>query len=315
MNGVIEKPPREWEVMRGLSPVLHRSASLGAAVALLLMLAACAARTAAQDLARTAPRATGAGRPAGERCVVGGLELSWCPPGRYRMGSGAEEKSRRSGEGPVDVTLSRGFWIGRFEVTQAQWRRIMGEVTRELRAGKGDTMPVYWVSFVAAEEFCRRLTAAAGAELPPGWEFRLPTEAQWEYACRAGTTTAYAWGEVLAREQANFGRPFRGAPPDFPDGSATPVGAYPPNAWGIHDMHGNQWEWCRDYFHAQILGGVDPDRRDEKGSRNRDGSYSRVRRGGGWPEEAGFCRSASRLPFEPDRSSNHIGFRVVLVPR
>lgn len=78
-------------------------------------------------------------------------------------------------------------------------------------------------------------------------------------------------------------------------------------------MHGNQWEWCRDYFHWQVMGGVDPDRREENGSPNRDGSYSRVRRGGGWPAEAEICRSAARLPFEPETSSNHIGFRVVLV--
>jgi formylglycine-generating enzyme required for sulfatase activity len=231
------------------------------------------------------------------------------------MGSAPDEPGRRSDEGPVDVTLSRGFWIGRYETTQAQWRRWMGQVSHELEAGLGDNIPVYWVSFVEAEEFCRRLTEAAAHELPPGWEFRLPTEAQWEYACRAGTTTAYACGDTLTKAQANFGRPFRGAPPGYPDGSATPVGAYPPNAWGLHDMHGNQWEWCRDYFHRPILGGVDPDRREQPGSQNRDGSFSRVRRGGAWPENERFCRSAARLPFEPDRSSNHIGFRVVLVQR
>jgi formylglycine-generating enzyme required for sulfatase activity len=80
-------------------------------------------------------------------------------------------------------------------------------------------------------------------------------------------------------------------------------------------MHGNQWEWCRDYFHWQILGGVDPDRREEKGNRNRDGTSSRVRRGGAWPENIRFCRSAARLPFEPERRSNHIGFRAILVQR
>jgi sulfatase modifying factor 1 len=265
--------------------------------------------------ATAAPRPSIVGTNAGDARDVAGLELRWCPPGRFRMGSPVDEPDRRSDEGPVEVTLSRGFWIGKFEVTQAQWRRLMGEVSRPLVAGKGDNLPVYWTSFVEAEEFCRKLTAAAAAELPPGWEFRLPTEAQWEYACRAGTTTAFASGATLQPAQANFGRPFRGEPPDFPRGSATPVGAYPPNAWGIHDMHGNQWEWCRDWFYRQILGGVDPDRRDQQGETNRDGSFSRVRRGGGWPERVGFCRSAARLPFEPERSSNHIGFRVVLVQR
>jgi formylglycine-generating enzyme len=262
-----------------------------------------------------APRTSIIGTKAGDAREVAGLELCWCPPGRFRMGSAPDEPGRRSDEGPVEVTLSRGFWIGKYEVTQAQWRRLMGEVSGELVAGKGDNVSVYWTSFIEAEEFCRRLTVAAADELPPGWEFRLPTEAQWEYACRAGTTTAFAFGDALTKAQANFGRPFRGAPRGFPDGSATPVGAYPPNAWGIHDMHGNQWEWCRDYFHWQILGGVDPDRREEKGNQNRDGSYSRVRRGGAWPENVRFCRSAARLPFEPERRSNHIGFRVILVQR
>ncbi|MBI5693006.1 MAG: formylglycine-generating enzyme family protein [Verrucomicrobia bacterium] len=263
----------------------------------------------------TAPGGSLLGTRAGDAREVAGLKLRWCPSGRFRMGSPTGESGRRSDEGPVDVTLTRGFWIGQYEVTQAQWRRVMGSISREFDAGHGDHLPVYWVSFVEAEEFCRRLTEAAAPELPSGWEFRLPTEAQWEYACRAGTTSAFAFGDSLTKAEANFGRPFRGAPPGFPDGSATPVGTYPPNAWGIHDLHGNQWEWCRDYFHGSILGGVDPDRRDQPGSPNRDGSYSRVRRGGAWPEEARFCRSAARLPFEPERRSNHIGFRVVLVQR
>jgi formylglycine-generating enzyme len=255
------------------------------------------------------------GTKAGDAREIAGLELRWCPPGRFRMGSPMDEPGRRGEEGPVEVTLSQGFWIGKYEATQGQWRRLMGEVSRALEAGKGDNMPVYWISFVEAEEFCRRLTEAAAGELPDGWEFRLPTEAQWEYACRARTTTAFAFGDALTKAQANFGRPFRGAPPGYPEGSATPVGAYPPNAWGIHDMHGNQWEWCRDYFHRPIVGGVDPDRRDVPGTINRDGSSSRVRRGGGWPDDTRFCRSAARLPFEPERRSNHIGFRVVLVRR
>lgn len=255
------------------------------------------------------------GAAAGDLRVVEGIALRWCPPGTFRMGSPPDEPGRRPDEGPVEVTLTQGFWIGAYEVTQAEWRRIMGELPRATDAGQGDAVPVYWTSFVAAEDFCRRLTQAAATSLPPGWEFRLPTEAQWEYACRAGTTTAYAFGASLTATQANFGRPFRGAPPGYPDGSATPAGSYPPNAWGIHDMHGNQWEWCRDYFHRQILGGVDPDRRDDPGAVNRDGSRSRVRRGGAWPEDASFCRSAARLPYEPERGSNHIGFRVVLVRR
>jgi formylglycine-generating enzyme len=295
---------------------LRRTSIFWVGVALLL-----GGHSTGQSEASAPPSAAAASRrsvvatEAGDACEVAGLELRWCPAGRFRMGSPTDEVGRRGDEGPVEVTLSQGFWIGKFEVTQAQWRRVMGEVSRALDAGKGDNVSVYWVSYEEAEEFCRRLTAVAGPELPSGWEFRLPTEAQWEYACRAGSTTAFAFGDTLAKAQANFGRPFRGAPPGYPDGSATPAGTYPPNAWGIHDMHGNQWEWCRDWFHRQILGGVDPDRREEKGTPNRDGSWSRVRRGGAWPEEAQFCRSAARLPFEPERSSNHIGFRVVVAAR
>jgi sulfatase modifying factor 1 len=152
---------------------------------------------------------------AGEAREVAGIELRWCPAGQFRMGSPPEEPGRRSDEGPVEVTLSRGFWIGRYEVTQAQWHRLMGPVKRELEAGRGDNLPVYWVSFVEAEKFCRRLTESA--TLPSGWEFRLPTEAQWEYACRSGTTTAYAHGDTVAKTQVNFGRPFRGEPPGLLD--------------------------------------------------------------------------------------------------
>ena len=230
------------------------------------------------------------------------------------MGSPSSEPGRRPDEAQVEVTLSSGFWLGKFEVTQRQWLRF-GPIPRELIAGRGDDFPVYWVSYVAAEDYCRWLTATARAagELPAGWEFRIPTEAQWEYACRAGTTTAFAFGDQLTNRHANIGRPYRGAPPGFPDGSATAVGSYPPNAWGLHDMHGNEFEWCRDWYHARLPGGTDPDLSDRRGEPNRDGSLSRVRRGGAWMDAPDFCRSALRLRYEPERSSDHIGFRVALV--
>lgn len=253
----------------------------------------------------------------GEERRVRGLQLCWCPAGRFRMGSPPDEPGRRSDEAPVDVTFSEGFWIGKYEVTQGQWQRVAGAIPGELIAGRGEDFPVYWINFPEAEEFCRALTAraAAAGELAPGWEFRLPTEAQWEYACRAGTATAFSFGEKLTRDQANFGRPYRDAPPGFPDGVATRVGSYPPNAWGMHDMHGNEFEWCRDWYHPQLPGGMDPDLREVKGTANRDGTYSRVRRGGAWTDQEAFCRSALRLRYEPERRADHIGFRVVLVRR
>ena len=221
----------------------------------------------------------------------------------------------RADEAQVDVELTRGLWMGKFEVTQAEWKQLMGEIPGPLVAGEGDRYPVYWVNFPEAEEFRRKLTdrARASGELPADWEFRLPTEAQWEYACRAGTTTAFSFGSTLTKEQANIGKPYDGYPDGTPGTAACEVGQYPANSWGLHDMHGNEFEWCRDWYHARLPGGVDPDLYGTQGAPNGDGSYSRVRRGGAWTDEAGFCRSALRLRYEPARRADHIGFRVVVV--
>ena len=253
-------------------------------------------------------------KPGVER-VVGGLKLCWCPPGRFRMGSPPDEPGRRADEAQVEVTLSRGFWTGKYEVTQGQWKGVMGAIPGELIAGQGDEFPVYWINFSEAEEFCRRLTerARAAGELSAGWEFRLPTEAQWEYACRAGTMSAYAFGDTLTSRQANIGKPYDGTPDGTPGTAASKVGSYAANAWGLHDMHGNEFEWCRDWYHAQLPGGVDPDLREVQGLPNRDGTYSRVRRGGAWMDADRFCRSALRLRYEPPRRADHIGFRIVVV--
>jgi formylglycine-generating enzyme required for sulfatase activity len=298
-----------------MSMKIFRFCRRSATLALAGWSAAAALPAAETAVEAAAARAAFAGTRAGEARTIGGMALRWCPAGAFRMGSPADEPGRRADETPVDVVLTAGFWIGQFEVTQGQWVRLMGAVPGELSAGRGGEFAVYWVSFVDAENFCRRLTevARAARELPAGWEFGLPTEAQWEYACRAGTTTPFAFGARLTPELGNFGRPFRGAPAGYPDGSGLPGGKYPANAWGIHDMHGNQWEWCRDWYHAQLPGGTDPDLHAVPGRPNGDRSYSRVRRGGAWPETEAFCRSAARLRFEPERRSNHIGFRVVLV--
>jgi formylglycine-generating enzyme required for sulfatase activity len=236
------------------------------------------------------------------------------------MGSPPDEPDRRPGEDQVEVTLTRGFWMAKYETTQGVWKRVVGalpgELTAELPAG--DELPVGNVNFAEAEAFCRQLTdlGRLAGDLPADWEFRLPTEAQWEYACRAGTTTATAFGSRLSSTQANFrGKPYNGAEPGPSLGRAAPVGSYPANAWGLHDMHGNTFEWCRDWYHAKLPGGVDPDLYDAKATTavNRDGSTSRVRRGGAWTDDGWPCRSACRLRFEPDRRYDHIGFRVVAV--
>jgi formylglycine-generating enzyme required for sulfatase activity len=266
----------------------------------------------------TAPTEPIAGHWAGEERVVGGVNLCWCPPGRFVMGSPPDEPERRPDEAQVTVNLTRGFWIGKFEVTQGQWKRVVGPLPGGVAAGEGDELPVHSVNYAEALAFCRKLTARAhtSGDLPPEWEFRLPTEAQWEYACRAGTTTATAFGNSLSSKQANFkGKPYNGGAPGPSLGRAAPVGGYAPNAWGIHDMHGNAFEWCRDWYHARLPGGRDPDLFPVRGTPNRDGTHSRVRRGGAWSDDGWACRSACRLRFEPERRSDHIGVRVAVVRR
>lgn len=258
------------------------------------------------------------GREQGEERMVAGVKLCWCPAGRFTMGSPPAEKERRPGEAQVEVTLTKGFWMGKYEVTQGEWRRVEGKFPGEFTAGEGNDFPVYTINFAEAEGFCRKLTEIAhkAGDLPKNWEFRLPTEAQWEYACRAGTTTATTFGDKLSSKQANFeGKPYNGAEEGPSLKRTAKVGSYPANRWGLHDMHGNVFEWCRDWYHAKLPGGVDPDLYSAKDSaeKNGDGSVSRVRRGGCWADEGWPCRSAFRLRFEPERGHDHIGFRVVAV--
>jgi formylglycine-generating enzyme required for sulfatase activity len=234
------------------------------------------------------------------------------------MGSPSDEPERRPGETQVEVTISKGFWVGKYEVTQGQWKQVIGRFPGELTAGEGDDFPVYTINFAEAEEFCRKLTeqTRASGALPKDWEFRLPTEAQWEYACRAGSTTATAFGNKLSSKQANFqGKPYNGAEEGPSLKRAAKVGSYPANAWGVHDMHGNVFEWCRDWYLRSLPGGVDPDLRDafSSATKSEHGDISRVRRGGCWADEGWPCRSAFRLRFEPERRHDHIGFRIVAV--
>jgi formylglycine-generating enzyme required for sulfatase activity len=234
------------------------------------------------------------------------------------MGSSPGEPERRPGEDQVEVTLTKGFWMGKYEATQGQWKQVIGKLPGELTAElpEGDDFPVGNVNFAEAEAFCHKLTELGrqSGDLPNDWEFRLPTEAQWEYACRAGTTTATTFGDKLSSKQANFkGKPYNGAEQGPSLNRAAKVGSYPANAWGLHDMHGNVVEWCRDWYHAKLPGGNDPDLYHGKATAtaNRDGTYSRSRRGSAWTDDGWASRSALRQRFEPERRADHIGFRVV----
>jgi formylglycine-generating enzyme required for sulfatase activity/serine/threonine protein kinase len=270
------------------------------------------------------PVSAGEGRRAGEERHDNALKLKlcWCPPGTFRMGSPTNEPERGNNEGPVNVILSRGFWLGQFEVTQSQWQSIMRTTIKEQRVdrrnGAGPDHPMYQVSYAEAEEFCRKFTESehSASRLPSGWVYRLPTEAQWEYACRAGTTTATAFGDQLSSVDANFlgSAPYNGAAAGpFLDKTA-PVGQYRPNAWGFYDMHGNVWEWCRDgtaglsfFDHVEPLkGGVDPLGPAE--------AAGRVMRGGSWRIPGRDLRSAFRLPRPRDFRYSDLGFRVARVP-
>jgi len=233
----------------------------------------------------------------------GGLEIPmvWCPPGTFLMGSPESEKERDPDETQHRVTLNQGFWLGQTEVTQEQWNAVMDSNPSYF---KGDTLPVDGVSWIDATEFIKRLNAKLGKEL-----YRLPTEAEWEYACRAGTTTPFHTGENLTTDQANYDGRYPYA--DFPKGEyrekTTPVGSFPGNAWGLQDMHGNLWEWCQDWLGDYAAG-------EQVNPGGPDSGQFRVLRGGSWDDDGSYCRSADRgglTPgLTPDYRGVNSGFRL-----
>jgi formylglycine-generating enzyme required for sulfatase activity/tRNA A-37 threonylcarbamoyl transferase component Bud32 len=233
------------------------------------------------------------------------LPMIWVNQGTFQMGSPSgeivkgkaigREAGRDKDEASHTVTLTKGFWLGRHEVTQGQWERVMGSNPSEF---KGADRPVEKVSWNDAVAFCKKLTGTEmrAGRLPAGMAYQLPTEAQWEYACRAGTMTTFSFGESLTSEQANIS----GGP-----GETTPVGKYPANPWGFHDMHGNVWEWCADRYGDYPSGVV----RDPVGSAI--GSH-RVSRGGSWHYPALTARCANRESDGSGYSFNMLGFRLSL---
>ncbi len=219
--------------------------------------------------------------------------LCWIPSGSFRMGSPDYEPGRSSDEIQHEVLLSRGFFMGATECTQEQWEAVMGMNPSFF---KGDRLPVENVNWQAAREFCRKLTKHLREEelLPEGWQFDLPTEAEWEYACRAGTTGAYA-GEIdaLGWHSKNS------------EGKTHPAKTKAPNAWGLYDTHGNVREWCLDWAAGYLSQAVT----DPTGSSS---GFQRVGRGGSWGVEAKDCRSASRGRYSPGQSNSTVGFRFIL---
>jgi formylglycine-generating enzyme required for sulfatase activity len=240
-----------------------------------------------------------------------GLKLVLIPAGTFRMGAPPDEAGRRENEDPWhEVTLTRPFYLGVYPVTQGQYERVMQQnpSRHTPAAGGGPDHPVENVTWLDAAEFCRRLSELA-AEQEAGRAYRLPTEAEWEHACRAGTTTAFCFGPALSSAQANFDGRFPSAGADVGRfaGKTTKGGAYPPNNFGLCDMHGNVWEWCADWLDS-LYYGKSP-RRDPPGPA--EGRF-RVLRGGSWRNHAVTCRAAYRNGLAPGVRDGAVGFRVVL---
>ncbi len=238
------------------------------------------------------------------RAVYEGFSPSnmvWISPGRFLMGSPENEKDRQNDEGPpTKVVLTRGFWMGKYEVTQRDYVAIMGNNPSTFT---GDlNRPVESVTWIEATNYCSKLTELErqAGRIPADYLYRLPTEAEWEYACRAGTRTRFYYGDD----------------PDYADlvqyawfggvgGSTHPVGQKSPNAWGLYDLSGNVFEWCWDWYGAYPGGSMTDPQGPSSGS-------LRIRRGGSWDVSGSWCRPAFRSSDPPD--SRHSGFRLVLGP-
>jgi sulfatase modifying factor 1 len=235
--------------------------------------------------------------------------LVWIFPGTFLMGSPTNEPDRLSDEVQHPVTISHGFWMCKSEVTQVEYWTVMGNNPSQFTGY--EKFPVEQVTWPDATNYCGKLTQTerSAGRLPAGYAYRLPTEAEWEYSCRAGTTTATAFGNGLSSTQANFNgnHPYGGAAQGPNLAKTAAVASYAPNAWGLYDLHGNVWEWCSDWYGPFPTGSaVDP-----KGSAT---GTERVCRGGSWDYDGWGCRSAYRGSLGPELGFSNLGFRPVLAP-
>ena len=217
------------------------------------------------------------------------MEMIYVAPGSFMMGSPEREAKRHRNETLHRVTITKGFWMGKYEVTQQQWESVMGSNPSGFR---GDNLPVENVSWFDCIAFVRKVDAACCRQL--GGHAHLPTEAQWEYACRAGTQLPYAGAKKsMAWYRSNS------------EGRSHTVGKKEPNTWGFYDMHGNVWEWCNDLYSTDYY--TNSPRYDPQGPIS---GLRRVFRGGSWSNVATDCRSAYRNKIDPSARINDIGFRL-----
>jgi serine/threonine-protein kinase len=234
--------------------------------------------------------------------IARGVEMAfiWVPPGTFRMGTTTKKKSTHTDEGPKHtVVISKGFWMGTFEVTQAQWQAVMGGNPSSF---VGADRPVDRISWNDALAFVSKLNAAAGSG-----QFRLPTEAEWEFVCRAGSTRSFYGGEINTVDCRNEDHLAPWGWYCYNSGDTThAVGQLQPNGWGFYDMHGNVGEWCSDYYDQNYYE-YSPTR-DPQGP---DSGRNRVLRGGGWDSRAWDCRSANRGRYGPGAKNNSFGLRIV----
>lgn len=243
------------------------------------------------------------GRPAANSV---GMKLVSIPAGGFTMGSPATEKGRGTDEAQQRVSITRPFLIGRTVVTKGQWKAVMK--TEPWKGQRcvvdGDDAPAVYVDWHDAVAFCRKLTVQerAGGWLEKGEHYRLPTEAEWEYACRAGTKTAWSFGADPRKLDDHAW--YYGNTGDRKEAYAHLVGRKKPNPWGLCDMHGNVYEWCSDWYKSALGGGDDP--------QGPSTGTTKVLRGGGWGYDPARCRSADRNKNDPSFTDFSGGFRVVL---